>query len=158
MNETNVEVSQSISKLASLSDRFFASLIDALIMGTLTFVPLFIIYGFSGLFELRSQNELFYTLITFVAGQLVFLSIQGWLLINYGQTVGKKFMEIKIVDLNGNLPSFGKVYGFRYLSMSIMPLLPGLGGLLSLVDILCIYRKDRRCIHDMIAGTKVISV
>ena len=35
-------------------------------------------------------------------------------------------------------------------------MVPMLGGFASLVDALCIFREDRRCIHDLIAGTRVI--
>jgi hypothetical protein len=33
-----------------------------------------------------------------------------------------------------------------------------LGGILSLADMLFILRKDRRCIHDLVAGTQVLNV
>jgi hypothetical protein len=37
-------------------------------------------------------------------------------------------------------------------------LIPTLGGLLTLVDALFIFGGSRRCVHDLIAGTKVIRV
>ncbi len=146
-----------INKLASLSDRFFASLVDAFIMGLIIFVPLLIIYGLDGMLELQVQYGFLYIAIVFAIGQVIFLLVQGRLLFKYGQTIGKRYLEIKITDLNGNLPPFSTIYGLRYLSMSIIPIIPFIGGLLGLVDILCIFRKDRRCIHDLIAGTKVIA-
>jgi uncharacterized RDD family membrane protein YckC len=36
--------------------------------------------------------------------------------------------------------------------------LPCIGPFYSLADILCIFREDRRCLHDHIAGTKVVQV
>jgi uncharacterized RDD family membrane protein YckC len=148
---------QETTKLASLSDRLFASLVDGFIMALIILVPLIIIYGIDGWLELPSQYGILYTVIMFAIGQVVFLIVQGRLLFKYGQTIGKRYLEIKITDLNGNLPPFGIIYGIRYISMSIFPMIPLLGGLLSLADILCIFRKDRRCVHDLIAGTKVIA-
>ncbi|MEA2700447.1 MAG: hypothetical protein QOI66_4718, partial [Myxococcales bacterium] len=40
----------------------------------------------------------------------------------------------------------------------IISAIPYLGGLYALVDALFIFRDDRRCIHDLIAGTRVIAV
>jgi uncharacterized RDD family membrane protein YckC len=157
MNENNSLPPENIIKLASLSDRFFAALVDGGIMALLIFLPLVIIYGLDGMLELQTQYGILYIATIFAIGQVIFLLIQGRLLFKYGQTIGKRYLEIKISDLNGNLPSFGTIYGLRYLSISIIPLIPVIGGLLGLVDILCIFRKDRRCIHDLIAGTKVIA-
>jgi hypothetical protein len=37
-------------------------------------------------------------------------------------------------------------------------LVPGIGALAVTVDDLFIFRTDRRCLHDLIAGTKVVAV
>jgi uncharacterized RDD family membrane protein YckC len=37
-------------------------------------------------------------------------------------------------------------------------LIPVIGGFLPLVDVLFIFRHDRRCIHDLLAGTNVVKV
>lgn len=34
--------------------------------------------------------------------------------------------------------------------------IPFLAALPSLIDVLFIFRKDRRCVHDLIAGTQVM--
>jgi uncharacterized RDD family membrane protein YckC len=31
-----------------------------------------------------------------------------------------------------------------------------LGGLLAVVDVLFVFRRDRRCLHDLVAGTRVV--
>jgi len=36
--------------------------------------------------------------------------------------------------------------------------IPGIGTIVSLVDVLMIFGQDQRCLHDRIAGTKVIAV
>ena len=135
-----------------------SALVDILIMGVPIFALLMIFFGFNRILEIAKENTLVYTLVMLIVGQIFYLAINGWLLYKYGQTVGKKFLEIKIVDLNNNLPELYRSYGLRYFVPALFPLLPLLGGLLSLADILFIFRKDRRCIHDHIAGTKVITV
>jgi len=146
------------SGLALLSDRFAAALVDILIMVIPIFSLSMIFFGFNRVLEIAKEYTLVYTLVMLLVGQIFYLAINGWLLYKYGQTVGKRFLEIKIVDLNNNLPELYRSYGLRYFVPALFPLVPLLGGLLSLADILFIFRKDRRCIHDHIAGTRVISV
>ncbi|MBD3392455.1 MAG: hypothetical protein GF418_10265 [Chitinivibrionales bacterium] len=35
--------------------------------------------------------------------------------------------------------------------------IPILGSLFALINVLFVFREDHRCIHDLIAGTKVVS-
>jgi hypothetical protein len=41
---------------------------------------------------------------------------------------------------------------------AVVAMIPVVGGLISLVDIVLIFRRDRRCLHDHIAGTRVLAV
>jgi hypothetical protein len=43
----------------------------------------------------------------------------------------------------------------RYLPVQVVGSIPVLGMFASLVDVLFIFRDDRRCVHDLIAGTQV---
>ena len=154
--DNNVEQPVTIL-LATRIDRFFAALVDGFILILILIVPQFLIFGLDGLARMQSENEFTYALATGAVSQIVFLLLNGRLLFKYGQTIGKRYLEIKIVDLNNNLPTAGSVYGRRYLLMGLFYLIPGLGGIFGLVDPLFIFREDRRCIHDLIAGTKVIA-
>ena len=78
------------------------------------------------------------------------------MLSNYGQTVGKKVLDIKIVGMDGNKLEFLPLIGLRYAPLWIASYVPVVGGILAIVNILFIFRKDRRCIHDHIAGTQVV--
>ena len=158
MNDNPTDLLSNTQPLASLSDRLAASLLDVLIMVIIIAVPLFLIYGFDEALRMLSQENILHTVTKLAFGQIVFLLVQGRLLYKYGQTIGKRYLDIRIVDLNNNLPSFGRVYALRYLlGMSVVPAVPIIGGLFSLVDTLFIFRSDRRCIHDLIAGTKVVA-
>ena len=97
-------------------------------------------------------------LISLILGQILYWIFNGKLFYKHGQSIGKKILDIKIVDLNNNLPKLSSSYGLRYIISGLFPFIPILGNFLGLIDILFIFRKDRRCIHDHIAGTKVIKI
>lgn len=90
-------------------------------------------------------------------GIFVYLLVNGYHLWYFGQTLGKKMMRIAIVDANDRVPSFSKIVGLRYIPFQLAGAIPGLA-LISLIDVLLIFRTDRRCLHDMLAGTRVIDV
>jgi len=75
------------------------------------------------------------------------------LLTKDGQTLGKKLLGIRIVqsDTGENGGFFPNVL-LRLIFSGLLSIIPFYG----LVDILFIFRGDRRCIHDMIAGTQVV--
>ncbi|MDT4885337.1 RDD family protein [compost metagenome] len=97
-------------------------------------------------------------LLNLVVGVAAFLIVNGRLLKNYGQTVGKRLLKIAIVDLNGQVPDLGNVLLKRYLVWWLLAYVPLVGGLILLVNYLFIFRADRRCLHDLAAGTRVVLV
>ena len=89
----------------------------------------------------------------------LFLLLNGYLLAKQGQTIGKKMVGTRIVsNADESLLSLGQVFGLRYLPMYLIALIPLVGNVVTLADCLFIFRKDKRCIHDIIAGTKVVNV
>ncbi len=92
-----------------------------------------------------------------VLGFIGFLLLNGYFLKTNGQTVGKKLSGIRIADLDGKVPDFAKVVLLRYLPVSLVATIPLVGGYLTVIDVLFIFRSDRRCLHDLIAGTKVVT-
>jgi uncharacterized RDD family membrane protein YckC len=144
------------SGLAKRSSRLLAAIIDGII-GMLIALPFWFI---SGIWEsIRSGVALSfsYTIAAGVYGFLGFTLIHFYFLNKNGQTIGKKFLNIKIVNLDDQLTGAMPLILKRYLPVSVISLIPILGSLLVLVDILFIYRNDKRCIHDLIAGTKVVA-
>jgi uncharacterized RDD family membrane protein YckC len=91
-----------------------------------------------------------------LAGWVWFFVLNTYLLMKYGQTVGKRFLDIRISDHRTEaVPPFWRLL-VRIAVPPLTTLLGALGGLLSLMDVLFIFRKDRRCVHDFIAGTHVV--
>jgi len=157
--------------LAERSQRFYAFVIDSLFSFSISFlIPI--------IFSILSFNSNFLlALFSF----FIVVSIQGYLLINTGQSIGKRLMKIRIVDaVTLGLPSIRKVFLIRYILVWQIPNLLSLfliqeedlilnsssdftspENLISLVaflvlaQTLLIFKTDRRCGHDLISGTIV---
>ncbi len=100
-----------------------------------------------------------------LVGLLVGIGLFGanlYFLHKSGQTVGKRVVGIRIVRAdtkeNGgfvvNVLKRSLLAGLPYLALIFIS--PILGALYIWADILFIFREDRRCLHDRIAGTMVI--
>ena len=89
----------------------------------------------------------------FIAGIVTLSIYQVYLLSTQGQTIGKQFCNIRIVNVDTHEQS-----GFianvlkRYVLNGLLCLIPGY----ILADALFIFRENRRCLHDIIAQTWVI--
>ncbi|MDO8539865.1 MAG: RDD family protein [Opitutaceae bacterium] len=91
-------------------------------------------------------------------GLVTLLIIQIWMLTTRGQTIGKRLLAIRIVRFVDHAnPGFVGAVLLRAIVPGVIALIP-FGFIFNLVDIIFIFREDRRCIHDLIAGTKVVKV
>ena len=140
-------------RLASRGERFAAALIDAVVSILIT-IPLFFIVGL----EKLQEPSIGLTAMTFAYGFASFLIVNGFLLFHYGQTVGKRFLNIRIEDLENTQAVFSIIILKRYLPISVVAYIPIVGSILSLIDVLFIFRADKRCVHDLIANTRVCRV
>ena len=149
------EVAGQELRLGGRGERLAASFIDGFI-AILLVLP--IMYSM-GIFDyaLRGQEApMLLNLGASAAGFMVFVLVQGYPLAQAGQTWGKRLLKLRIVDLAGNKPDMARLLGLRYGTSQLAVLVPFLGPFYSLVDALFIFRDDRRCIHDHIAGTRVV--
>lgn len=81
------------------------------------------------------------------------LVLQSYLLYTNGWTLGKRLLGIRIVHVEGGEASFFSLIVLR----TLLPMLMGFCcGLLQLIDVLMIFGDERRCLHDLIAGTIVV--
>lgn len=147
--------------LAGRGQRLIAAIVDSLINMACTLPLMFllgiVLYGMpSDAVLLLDNGPLSFSLVTLVMGFTVYLLVHGYLLYQYGQSVGKRLLDIQIVNLSNNVPSFRRLILLRELPVWIVSILPVLGSILPLIDVLFIFRDDRRCVHDLIAGTQVI--
>jgi uncharacterized RDD family membrane protein YckC len=142
--------------LASRWARLGASLIDGLVAFAVG-LPLLIASGaFQNVAKGVATNPAM-RLAFAVLGIVGYLIFHGYLLHTSGQTIGKRLVGTRIVSVEDNriLPLW-KVFTLRYLTIAAVTQIPGIGPFLRLIDTLFIIRGDKRCLHDLIAGTKVI--
>ena len=122
------------------------------------------------------QKENWVLSLVSVSLSLIYYVVFSWY--NKGQTIAKKLMNIKVVDnKTGNKPSFiqmflrnmviysllsgivmlvllfvsSKIFVYTYIGFAIIELL-----FVILTVMFVLYRKDKRGLHDMMSGTKVI--
>jgi uncharacterized RDD family membrane protein YckC len=144
-------------ELAKRSSRLAAAIVDGL-CAAVPVLGLYIVFGF--VLEVTTRRgmppglELAGPLLAFLA----FVCINAFFLRRNGQTLGKKLGGIRIASLDGNVPGLAKVILVRYFPIWLVSLIPFVGSFLILIDLLFIFRSDRRCIHDWLAGTRVITV
>ncbi|MFO1066108.1 MAG: RDD family protein [Pirellulales bacterium] len=151
-------------ELAGRFTRFAAAMVDGIIMMAIT-MPVMFATGFVARTQAQ-QVSIFEQIGMSLLGMVMMLALNGYLLATRGQTIGKLLTKIQIVDAQsgGRLP-FLRVYVYRYLWMLplvlVVAFIPGtaddgLVNLLALIDALFIFGADRRCLHDHIAGSKVV--
>ena len=141
--------------LASRWHRFFGALIDGLVQGAIIAPIVFFSGTWADMMANNGALDLTATLVWFIVGEVIFLALQGWLLFNRQQTIGKWLLNMKIVGMEQDAVPAGKLYGVRYLLMHVIAQIPVLN-LVMIIDPLLIFRKDKRCLHDLLAGTQVI--
>lgn len=149
-----VEENKQEYRLASRWRRLFASIVDSIVMMVLI-IPLMYFTGAFDDIMAGGEPSLIYNLVLGLVGVIVFVVINGHFLISSGQTVGKKLLNIRIVTDQGKHAEFG-VLVTRYAFYLGVPLIPVIGGMINLVNILFIFNSTKQCLHDKIAGTYVI--
>ena len=137
--------------LASRMKRLFARLLDGAFGLISALIPGFLVtYLTNGNFDPGSF------LLGGGVGIISFVIYQWYLLSTIGQTIGKKYLKIKIVNRNAEQAGFFVNVVLREWVMGLIGIFPMVGGIIQLVDVMFIFRNDRKCIHDLIAGTVVI--
>lgn len=148
--------------LATRGERFAGSLIDTFILLPIAFPLAFgvgMVAAMSGADTGSPLGRVTMSLVGGVISVVVFMGINGYLLANRGQTVGKMIMKTMIVsDATDQKLPLGRLLVLRYLPIWILSSLPYVGFLVSIANALAIFRENRKCLHDDIAGTKVIKL
>ncbi len=148
-------IPQTDAELAGRGARLGAAMIDG-ILQMLVIFPLLFLFGVVSNFSDFATFGLLANLLILSGSVVVYIVLNGYLLKQNGQTIGKKLVGVRIVDLNGKLPALQDILIKRQLPWFFVSIIPVIGQFLPLVNILFIFRADRRCLHDQIAGTKVI--
>jgi len=146
--------------LASLGDRLIGAIIDGIVVGIPAIVA-GIVLGII-LANIFAIDSIEFKVATFFLGipigLTLFIAIQGYLLAHYGQTVGKRLINTQIVSETNQLLTLQQLILKRYLPFWVLGSVPYIGGIFGLINVLAIFRSNRKCLHDDIAGTKVIKI
>jgi len=90
-------------------------------------------------------------------GLLVVFVVQTWLLTTRGQTIGKRMLGIRIVRYRDGSPAgFVHAVLLRSWLINLIGLVPTVGNYFPFLDLGFIFGPERRCLHDLIADTKVV--
>ncbi|HND52387.1 MAG TPA: RDD family protein [Pirellulaceae bacterium] len=148
------------SVLATRMERFAGAFVDGLILGGAGFV-VGIGLGFGLVAAGVEPGSVAFTAIvavlSVVINAAIFLALNGFLLATRGQTIGKVLLKTRIVaDADESLVPLVSLVLKRYLPIWVASAIPMVGPLVGLVNALLIFRGSVKCLHDDIAGTKVI--
>lgn len=139
--------------LAPIKSRILASLIDLSIAGVAVLLAQFILVN-SGRHVLSILG--IFVAVAIVLGVMVY---QAVLLSSAGQTIGKRMMRLRVVTFSdASNPGFVKAVVMRGWLPSLVYPIPYLGWTFGVADGLFLFKNDRRCLHDLMAGTKVIQL
>jgi uncharacterized RDD family membrane protein YckC len=153
--------------LASLSQRFFANFIDSIGTSLSWFAFLMMAFhmfllqntvgvNIRSILDRNSTWVIFFIIIIFNIFYIVACLV---LLVDNGQTVGKKLLGIKVVKLDGSKPSLFRFILMRWALINVLPafLIMNFAWLVLLIDACAIFFSDRRrTLHDYIADTLVV--
>lgn len=151
--ESDVEVPLEVAfELADRGARLGGAITDGILV-MIAYVP--VLY-----FTITIAEPLSAPIVMLLAGAggfLTFLAVNGYLLATSGQTVAKRILGIQIVSVKDSEPlPFWKLILLRYLPFFAIAQVPVVGLIVGLVNPLTIFGKEKRCMHDYLAGTKVV--
>lgn len=135
-----------------------ATLPGFLILGP-TFLSIFITAasGQQPDFSALQAGSLMSGMLVLALGSIILLVIQVVMLSTRGQTIGKRILGIRVVRYpDGSHAGFLHAWLLRNFIPFLIQLVPWIGFAFWIVDACFIFTQERRCLHDLIAGTKVV--
>lgn len=164
------------AELASLGQRLGAKLIDWALLLAPLIVLLMALMDAAFEAEVRSLQQDPTALMEALQRQIEKMQIEGnatvlfmsWLVILLmlanvvllavrGQSIGKLLIGIQIVRFqDGSRAGFIKAVLLRWFLFALIESIRFIGPVLMIGNLLLIFRSDRRCMHDLVADTRVI--
>jgi uncharacterized RDD family membrane protein YckC len=146
---------------ASIVARLFAVLADGVLDGLAVVVGIGLYLGLLEIGVIDAQSGMtangptdsLEALAAIAFPWLALKVIQWNLIATRGQTLGKMLLFIRIIKVNGEIPGFVSGVILRNWLRAALNSIP----LFGLIDVLFIFTDSRRCIHDYLAGTRVVN-
>lgn len=106
----------------------------------------------------RQEAPRFEVLLLLGAIPAALVAIQWMLLASSGQSLAKKLLMIRIVTDSGKVPGFLRAVVLRNWIPLLVSALPVVGACFRLIDPAFLVFNNRKCVHDYIAGTRVVTL
>lgn len=159
-------------ELASRWARLGAAIIDSIIamliilpimfvLGVFAFIDPSWSIGFNLFAAIGADSEIMFELVSavlgFVIGLIVYILVNGHFIRQSSQTIGKKALDIVIANHdNGQPADFNTIVYKREVFYLLSSSIPFIGQFTSLINVAMIFGQEKRCGHDLFAGTIVI--
>ena len=141
--------------LAGRGRRLGGAIIDSLV-GSVVVIPFMIYFGYFARLMNGEALNLSESVLFAALYWAMFIMINGYWLHTRGQTVGKKLVGTRIVGLDDSNLGLPRIFLLRYLPVGLLSQIPIFGAVTGIIDVVLIFKSDRRCLHDHIAGSKVV--
>ena len=141
---------------ASFGKRAVAYIIDSVIVGLIAGIPIGCLIAITTAFAMQMSEEAYIIAIIAISLIAVFWAVvagtlyYAWMWSRTGQTLGKKWLGIKVVTAEWTPPSFWRSVGRAIIRYWLSDLVFGLGFLWMLWD------DYQQCWHDKLFSTYVI--
>jgi uncharacterized RDD family membrane protein YckC len=148
---------------ADRGTRLGAAIVDGIIFMVMVYVPMviFMVAGAvtaapvaEGLNDPPAAMGVLF-LVGFGLG-MIGLGVWCWLTYKYvaenGQTIAKRWLQIKVVRSDGSPVGMGRIFWLRNVVNALLGIVP----LYGIIDLLFIFGEGQQCLHDKIADTIVV--
>jgi uncharacterized RDD family membrane protein YckC len=148
--------------LAGRGLRLVAVILDGLLMALISY-PLFFLFGGASFIHMdpAAMRDPFAIMGAMfrasLPGYIAIIAIQVWCLHAYGGTMAKKLLGLRIVRTDGSRASTARLFFLRGGAAVVPLMIPLVNIVWWLLDPLLIFRDSRRCLHDDIADTIVVT-
>ena len=141
---------------AERSTRLGAAIVDGLIFSVMVYGPLLVGTAVA-MAGAESGNQAAGTMALLALGlTLVGFIVWTWMTLKQmgatGQSLAKKYFNIKVVRSDGSPASLGNLIWKRNVVNWLLSIIP----VYAIIEVLFIFGEDRRCLHDKIADTIVV--
>lgn len=141
--------------LAGRLPRLLAQLCDSAIVVVIA-LPLYIALAGLERREDPGPGIALIALLTVVV-MLAYVVVQLVLLYRHGQTLGKRWIGIRIVRSDGDRAGLPRLLFLRGFVPGFIGGIPYIGWVFALGNVLWIFGEERRCLHDHFADTIVVN-
>lgn len=150
MSEDDKTPQETRIKIARWSDRFFAWLIDYIIVFTVAFAIFFVVFYASNFDNLISEDFQYERTFDWAPISLVFFGY--WIILEYrrGQSIGKIVFQLKITNLRGEKANFKEIVISSFGKSFLLPIDVILGWIFT--------NKKRQRIFNRIGNTIIIKL